>query len=595
MMTVSSTSSNIDEALQTVLDQTVDDIEVIVVVPPDVEASLRHLEDPRVRVYQRSVEEGSNHQRPVIHGEYVAYADGSVRWSPDYLHRALAEFDQEKLLVRVSWNWQKMSGQEVEAVAAAHRRFGIPPAMCIQPMAVAWHAVVQRREALGPDVDLLAADHDSLELAMGMTELRSSERVAVISSPLLSVLVPDTQVAHLSSRAVRARVYFGSVWRRAIDEGLLRWSVVPGGGLRPKWWAPELYPDRWLAPRSRLWMEATEPISSVTFDWHLGQHAEPVHIEVSVNGTVYHRDCHERTLSWTLPCTADSGDDVIVGIVVEPPTRPRDWNSSDRRDLGLVLTGISGSSVTSSESDSSRFALTLPPEDSPSAILGSVVLSYRRPELLYRTLDSYVMATKVPHELVIVDGGSNPETQSIIELFCTNYPNVRAVLLEENVGGVGFDIGADLCDTPYIHFFGDDIEYLEGWDREAIAVMETFPEIGQFGLHFRAQPQDIPMIRRHGRAAHVYPIGTTEGTSVVRESVRDLGIRWGNVPDQGTGLKLPADGNYSASIQRAGFLVASPEQPLIQHIGAGQDEMTLRPDYYARNLAVKLRDGYKPA
>lgn len=128
VMTVSSTSSTIDEALQTVLDQTVDDIEVIVVVPPDVEASLRHLEDPRVRVYERSVEEGSNHQRPVIHGEYVAYADGSVRWSPDYLHRALAEFDQEKLLVRVSWNWQKMSGQEVEAVAAAHRRFGIPPA-----------------------------------------------------------------------------------------------------------------------------------------------------------------------------------------------------------------------------------------------------------------------------------------------------------------------------------------------------------------------------------------------------------------------------------------------------------------------------------
>ncbi|MFM8593401.1 MAG: hypothetical protein ACKOCK_03305 [Chloroflexota bacterium] len=125
--------------------------------------------------------------------------------------------------------------------------------------------------------------------------------------------------------------------------------------------------------------------------------------------------------------------------------------------------------------------------------------------------------------------------------------------------------------------------------------METFPEIGQFGLHFRAQPQDIPMIRRHGRATHVYPIGTTGGTSVVRKSVRDLGIRWGNVPDQGTGLKLPADGHYSASIHRSGFLVASPEQPLIQHIGAGQDEMSLRPDYYARNLAVKLRDGYKPA
>ena len=49
--------------------------------------------------------------------------------------------------------------------------------------------------------------------------------------------------------------------------------------------------------------------------------------------------------------------------------------------------------------------------------ISTVVVSYKRPELLHDTLESYVNTVSVPYELVVVDNGSCPEAIEIANHF----------------------------------------------------------------------------------------------------------------------------------------------------------------------------------
>ena len=575
----------INETLETVLTQTMADLEVILLAPADEECVLPPQDDPRVRVWRVPAEQDDDQLGEMVRGSWVAYAHDGVRWDADYLARALAAFGQETKAVRVNWRRQHPSGRESEVVPRSKRLLGIPPVMWLQPMVIAAHAVIHRRGALGSDVGPVVTDSDSLRLAVGLLEIREPEAVAVIADPLMTVHPVSNDRRSSADLARDARAYLGAIWERAVEERLFRWSVEPSDGLRPKWWAPQLHPDRWLAPRARLWMEATEALSDVTVQGYLGQRNAPVPLQITVNGVALQREFGEPHVTWTLPCCVDQGDDVILDVVVDPPFMRNDAHGNDRRELGMVLGAIGATISATPPQVSDPAERVTNSDDRP--ILGSVILSYRRPELLLHTVESYLAATTVPHELVIVDGGTIPETQRVIEELQIRYPHITAVLLDENVGGLGFDIGADLLRAPYIHFSGDDIAYHAGWDLDVIRTMEVFPEIGQYGLHFKEQPNDMVRLRRSGIAVHVYPSGTTGGTSVVRQSVRDLGIRWGNEPDHGTGVHLPADGRYTAQIHRAGFLLASPDRMIVEHLGNSKDERARRPDYYARNRAAK--------
>jgi len=578
-------SPEIDAALETVLAQTMADLEVIVLAPADEERVLPPQDDPRVRVWRVPAQQDDDQLGEMVRGSWVAYAHDGVRWDADFLARALAAFGQKTKAVRVNWRRRHPSGRESEVVPRSKRLLGIPPVMWLQPMVIAAHAVVHRRGALGTDVGPVVTDSDALRIAVGLLELREPEAVAMIADPLMTVHPASNDRRTSADLARDARAYLGAIWARAIEERRFRWSVEPSDGLRPKWWAPQLHPDRWLAPRARLWMEATEALSDVTVQGYLGQRNGPVQLQITVNGVAHQREFGEPHVTWTLPCCVDQGDDVILDVVIDPPLMRNDAHGNDRRELGMVLGSISATIAQSAAQVPDRVVSVTSSDDRP--ILGSVILSYRRPELLLHTVESYLAATTVPHELVIVDSGTIRETQRVIEDLQSRYPHITSVLLDENVGGFGFDIGADRLSSPYIHFSGDDISYLEGWDRDLIRAMEVFPEIGQHGLHFKEQPEDMVRLRRRGVAVHVYPNGTTGGTSVVRQSVRDLGIRWGNLPDHGTGVLLPADGQYTAQIHRAGYLLASPHRVIVEHSGTGKEERMRRPDYYDRNRAAK--------
>jgi glycosyltransferase involved in cell wall biosynthesis len=84
-------------AVKTVLDQTVGDIEAIVVVDgtdPETEAVLRSIEDPRLRFQVNPISLGSGAARNVgagmALGKWIAFLDDDDEWLPEKLERQLA-------------------------------------------------------------------------------------------------------------------------------------------------------------------------------------------------------------------------------------------------------------------------------------------------------------------------------------------------------------------------------------------------------------------------------------------------------------------------------------------------------------------------
>ena len=115
-------------------------------------------------------------------------------------------------------------------------------------------------------------------------------------------------------------------------------------------------------------------------------------------------------------------------------------------------------------------------------MISTVVVSYKRPELLRVTLESYLATVSVPYALVVVDNGSCPEALEVarelgvevIELGENHFPGYST--------NVGWDHLSTNLATDLLHRSDNDVEYLEGWCEEVIRNFEAGPNLGQLGL-----------------------------------------------------------------------------------------------------------------
>src|SRR5579862_766550 len=68
------------------------------------------------------------------------------------------------------------------------------------------------------------------------------------------------------------------------------------------------------------------------------------------------------------------------------------------------------------------------------------ILTYKRRETLVQALDSVRAQSYMPHEVVVVDNGSEDDLESFLK---DNYPEVRLVALKENLAGAGRNRGVE--------------------------------------------------------------------------------------------------------------------------------------------------------
>jgi glycosyltransferase involved in cell wall biosynthesis len=114
-----------------------------------------------------------------------------------------------------------------------------------------------------------------------------------------------------------------------------------------------------------------------------------------------------------------------------------------------------------------------------------VVSAYNRPELLARSLESLSENTDYAYELIVHDDGSQDETRALLADLCTQ--GIICVLISSPRGynrghGTAVNRAVAVSEGKYIIKVNGDDEFKPNWLSKAVAVMDTYPEIGLLHL-----------------------------------------------------------------------------------------------------------------
>lgn len=190
-------------------------------------------------------------------------------------------------------------------------------------------------------------------------------------------------------------------------------------------------------------------------------------------------------------------------------------------------------------------------------MISTVVVSYKRPELLRDTLESYLATVSVPYELVVVDNGSCEEALEIAREF-----GIEVIQLGENrFPGYSTNVGWDHLGGQLLHRSDNDVEYLEGWCEEVARCFAEDPNLGQLGLRTLAEEGNHPNVG---------------GNCVVRSEVFQS-VRW--VEDAWQPGVKGEDYYFTTGVQAAGFRWARVAAPCIVHRGAQWPDRPTDPYY----------------
>ena len=124
----------------------------------------------------------------------------------------------------------------------------------------------------------------------------------------------------------------------------------------------------------------------------------------------------------------------------------------------------------------------------PNELLTTIVLSWNRPRLLNMTLRSYFETTKAPHQVMVVDNASGPETLEVIQAWNATGNIDKVILLDQNEGGCALNHAFPFVTGSYVHFSENDLEYRPGWDTSLLPKFDAFPRLGQLSL-FAPEPE----------------------------------------------------------------------------------------------------------
>ncbi len=203
-------------------------------------------------------------------------------------------------------------------------------------------------------------------------------------------------------------------------------------------------------------------------------------------------------------------------------------------------------------------------------MIATVVVSYKRPELLDRTLTSYLATVSLPYRLLVVDNGGSQENLDVAD----DHGAEVIRLATNRFPGYATNAGWDrlMSDAPvFLHRSDGDVEYLPEWCDEVVARFHADPELGQLGLRTREEEGNHPNVG---------------GNCVVLREVFQK-VRWQDSPWQRA--TRTEDYHYSVAVAAAGFKWDRVHEPCIVHLGTGTPKTD---SYYAETWHNKGYGGY---
>jgi len=122
-------------------------------------------------------------------------------------------------------------------------------------------------------------------------------------------------------------------------------------------------------------------------------------------------------------------------------------------------------------------------DDAPHPDLSVIVPTYRRLELLTRTLGSLLSqhAPGVQYEVLVVDNNSGDDTRGAVEAIACEHRNVRYLFEPRQGVSHARNAGIGAARAPLIAFIDDDVEASETWVAAIRTAFESHPEIDCLG------------------------------------------------------------------------------------------------------------------
>jgi glycosyltransferase involved in cell wall biosynthesis len=226
-------------------------------------------------------------------------------------------------------------------------------------------------------------------------------------------------------------------------------------------------------------------------------------------------------------------------------------------------------------------------------LLSTVLLSWNRPHMLYRTLRSYRETTRSAAELIVVDNGSMRETTTLIESAESVGLIDTAIFLSANQGGLAFNYPTPYLRGTYVHYSENDVEYRPHWDTVLLAKFSAFPSLGQispFGPKPEVGTGEV-WVEHAGQLAsssgqEVFATNAGVGTTcIIRRQVLEHGVRWTNI--EAGEWRWPNDAGFSSQVRRSGFAVAWNDRYVAANMGHNISELTTGLPYYLAGYAAK--------
>lgn len=226
--------------------------------------------------------------------------------------------------------------------------------------------------------------------------------------------------------------------------------------------------------------------------------------------------------------------------------------------------------------------------------VSTIVLSFNRPHLLKKTIDSYLKTTHVPFEMLVVDNNSDTETKSLIQEFASQYPDkIFPILLDQNLGAEAINLVVPKCQGQYIHISENDQEYLPDWFEKAEECLTTFDKLGQICLQspFPAEEEVWHTKVTTPRTVNGVTIHVARNNSVFtcllkREALN--GFTFSNLKSDNPNIRLPSDGMLSRHVKKQGFICAYAHKHLVNNLGHYATEISQDYQYYSDCYTVKF-------
>ncbi len=115
-------------------------------------------------------------------------------------------------------------------------------------------------------------------------------------------------------------------------------------------------------------------------------------------------------------------------------------------------------------------------------MLSFVIPTYNFGKFIYETAKSIIegatILDKDDYEIVVLDGGSNDDTEQVVAGLTQNYPNTRYIKKVKR-GGIDQDLNevASMAVGKYIWFFSADDLLVSGWDRYIVPLLSREKDI----------------------------------------------------------------------------------------------------------------------